>query len=155
MSQVTQQVEQLALPIVNECDLELVDVVYEKEGSNWFLRVYIDKDGGVDIEECGQVSERLSAVLDEVDPIKEAYFLEVSSPGVERPLKKKTDFEKNIGQHIYVKLYEPIEKQKEFTGDLVAFKDDVATINYKEKTKSKEVDVPFAKIAKARLAVTF
>ncbi|SFM31622.1 ribosome maturation factor RimP [Gracilibacillus orientalis] len=154
-SKIVQQTEELVQPILDELSLELVDIVYEKEGPNWFLRVYIDKDDGVDIEECGQVSERLSTKLDEADPITEAYFLEVSSPGVERPLKKETDFEKHIGKHVYVKLYEPISGEKEFTGDLVDFKDGNATIRYKEKTKQKEVEIPFAKIAKARLAVTF
>lgn len=154
-NKIVQQTEELVLPILKELSLELVDVVYEKEGPNWFLRVYIDKDGGVDIEECGQVSERLSAKLDETDPISEAYFLEVSSPGVERPLKKEADFEKNIGKHVYVKLYEQIAGEKEFTGDLVDFKDGYATIRYKDKTKQNEVDVPMTKIAKARLAVTF
>lgn len=153
MAEVAQTVKQLVQPTVDEFALELVDVVYEKEGSNWFLRVYIDKNGGVDIEECGQVSEKLSAILDEEDPIKEAYFLEVSSPGVERPLKKKEDFEKNIGKHVYIKVYEPIAKQKEFTGDLLALKDDTVTIRYQDKTRQKEVDIPLAKIAKARLAV--
>ncbi len=154
-NKIAQQTEELVQPILDELSLELVDIVYEKEGPNWFLRVYIDKDGGVDIEECGQVSEMLSTKLDEADPISEAYFLEVSSPGVERPLKTETDFEKYIGKHVYVKLYEPISGEKEFTGDLVDFKNGSATIRYKDKTKQKEVEIPFAKIAKARLAVTF
>ncbi|MFD2657164.1 ribosome maturation factor RimP [Gracilibacillus thailandensis] len=154
-NKIVQQTEELVQPILDELSLELVDIVYEKEGPNWFLRVYIDKDGGVDIEECGQVSERLSSELDDKDPISEAYFLEVSSPGVERPLKKEADFKQHIGKHVYVKLYEPIAGEKEFTGDLVDFKDGYATIQYKEKTVQKEVEIPFAKIAKARLAVTF
>ncbi len=89
---VTKQTETLVKPILDELQLELVDVVFEKEGQNWFLRVYIDKENGVDIEECGQVSEKLSEKLDETDPIEQAYFLEVSSPGVERPLKKRRGF---------------------------------------------------------------
>ncbi|MDX8046976.1 ribosome maturation factor RimP [Gracilibacillus sp. S3-1-1] len=154
-SKVVQQTEELVHPILEELSLELVDIVYEKEGPNWFLRVYIDKDGGVDIDECGQVSEKLSEKLDEFDPISEAYFLEVSSPGVERPLKKESDFEKNVGKHVYVKTYEPFDGKKEFTGDLVDFKDNYATIQFKDKTRQKEVEIPFAKIAKARLAVSF
>lgn len=98
---VTKQTETLVKPILDELQLELVDVVFEKEGQNWFLRVYIDKENGVDIEECGQVSEKLSEKLDETDPIEQAYFLEVSSPGVERPLKKK----KRIFRNILVKMY--------------------------------------------------
>lgn len=152
---IAEQTEELVQPILDELALELVDVVYEKEGPNWFLRVYIDKDGGVDIEECGQVSEQLSKELDEQDPIQEAYFLEVSSPGVERPLKKETDFEKNIGKNVYITLYEPIAGSKEFTGILKAFENKELLIEYKVKTKQQEVEIPLKKIAKARLAVSF
>ncbi|PWU68835.1 MULTISPECIES: ribosome maturation factor RimP [Gracilibacillus] len=152
---VTKQTETLVKPILDELQLELVDVVFEKEGQNWFLRVYIDKENGVDIEECGQVSEKLSEKLDETDPIEQAYFLEVSSPGVERPLKKEEDFQKYTGENVYVKVYEPIDGEKEFTGELVEFMDGTAKIAYKVKTKTKEVEIPFNKIAKAHLAVTF
>ncbi|WP_277677860.1 ribosome maturation factor RimP [Gracilibacillus dipsosauri] len=152
---VTKQTETLVKPILDELQLELVDVVFEKEGQNWFLRVYIDKENGVDIEECGQVSEKLSEKLDETDPIEQAYFLEVSSPGVERPLKKEEDFQKYTGENVYVKVYEPIDGEKEFTGELVEFTDGTAKIAYKVKTKTKEVEIPFNKIAKAHLAVTF
>lgn len=152
---IAQQTENLVQPILEELSLELVDIVYEKEGPNWFLRVYIDKDEGVDIEECGQVSERLSKKLDEKDPIAGAYFLEVSSPGVERPLKKPQDFQENIGKNVFVSLYEPISGEKEFTGTLHSFEDNVITIEYKVKTKQHKVEIPWEKIAKARLAVTF
>ena len=108
-SKVVKTTEELVLPILEQKNLELVDIEYVKEGKNWFLRVYIDKDGGVDITECGEVSEQLSERLDEADPISEAYFLEVSSPGVERPLKTKRDIANSINQYIHVKLYEPIE----------------------------------------------
>ncbi|KAB8138775.1 ribosome maturation factor RimP [Gracilibacillus oryzae] len=156
MSQnIAKQTEDILQPILQELSLDLVDVVYEKEGKNWFLRVYIDKDGGIDIEECGIVSERLSARLDEEDPIEGAYFLEVSSPGVERPLKKEADFIKYTGENVYVKLYEPINGEKEFIGELVAFDNNVAKISYKDKTRTKEVEIPFEKIAKAHLAVIF
>src|SRR5699024_6840124 len=95
MSHVIETTERLIEPILEKKKLELVDVEYVKEGPNWFLRVYINKEGGVDISECGEVSEELSKKLDEADPIKDAYFLEVSSPGVERPLKTKKDFERD------------------------------------------------------------
>lgn len=88
MSKVTEEVEQLVTPILSDLQLELVEIEYVKEGKDWFLRVFIDKETGVDIEECGVVSERLSEKLDEIDPIPYNYFLEVSSPGAERPLKK-------------------------------------------------------------------
>lgn len=147
--------EKLVQPILQEKGLELVDIEYVKEGKNWFLRVYIDKEGGIDIDECGAVSEKLGKQLDENDPITDAYFLEVSSPGVERPLKTKEDFEKNMNQNVYVKLYEPIDGEKEYEGILKAFADHTATIEYKKKTRTKQVSIPFEKIAKARLAVTF
>jgi ribosome maturation factor RimP len=152
-SQVVKTTEELVLPILDDKNLELVDIEYVKEGKNWFLRIYIDKDGGIDISECGEVSELLSEKLDEVDPIKEAYFLEVSSPGVERPIKTLEDFAKSIGKNVYVKLFEPIEGEKSYEGVLIDFKDDVATIEYKVKTRKKQVEIPFEKIAKARLAV--
>ena len=94
MSKITTLVEELVTPILDDLSLELIDMEYVKEGSNWFLRIFIDKDSGVEIEECGIVSERLSEKLDEIDPIQHNYFLEVSSPGAERPFKKEKDFEK-------------------------------------------------------------
>lgn len=152
-SSVVNMTENLVEPILQEENLELVDIEYVKEGKNWFLRVYIDKEGGVDIAECGSVSEQLSEKLDETDPIKEPYFLEVSSPGVERPLKTKADFEKNIGNHVFLKLYKPIDGEKEYEGTLADFNGDFAQVEYMVKARKKSVEVPFDKIAKARLAV--
>ncbi|PAV30036.1 ribosome maturation factor RimP [Virgibacillus profundi] len=154
-SQVIKTTEELVQPILEDKDLELVDIEYVKEGKDWFLRVYIDKDGGIDIAECGEVSEELSEKLDEMDPVKEAYFLEVSSPGVERPLKTKNDFEKNLNQNMYIKLYEPIDGEKEYEGILKEFTNNMLTIEYKIKTRKKQVEIPYDKIAKARLAVMF
>jgi ribosome maturation factor RimP len=85
---------EIALPIVEKYKFELVDVEYLKEGSNWYLRVFIDKEGGITIDDCQLVSEEISDELDKADPIKQSYFLEVSSPGIDRPLKKEKDFEK-------------------------------------------------------------
>lgn len=152
-SGVISMTENLVEPILEEKNLELVDIEYVKEGKNWFLRVYIDKEGGVDIAECGSVSEQLSEKLDETNPINEAYFLEVSSPGVERPLKTKADFEKNIGKNVYFKLYAPIDGEKEYEGTLEEFTNDFAVVSYMVKTRTKSVEIPFDKIAKARLAV--
>ncbi|MBP1968067.1 ribosome maturation factor RimP [Virgibacillus natechei] len=154
-SQVIKTTEELLQPILENKNLDLVDIEYVKEGKNWFLRIYIDKSGGVDITECGDVSEELSEKLDEIDPIQENYFLEVSSPGVERPLKTKEDFEMNIDKNIFVKLYEPIEGEKEYEGILKAFTNDMLTIEYKVKTRNKQVEIPYNKVAKARLAVMF
>ncbi|AIF43726.1 MULTISPECIES: ribosome maturation factor RimP [Virgibacillus] len=154
-SQVIKTTEELLHPILEHKGLELVDIEYVKEGKNWFLRIYIDKPGGIDITECGDVSEELSEKLDQQDPIKEAYFLEVSSPGVERPLKTKDDFSSNLNKNIYVKLYEPIEGEKEYEGILKDFTNNILSLEIKVKTKSKQIEIPYDKIAKARIAVTF
>ncbi|BCJ85302.1 ribosome maturation factor RimP [Effusibacillus dendaii] len=148
-------VEELVTPIISQEGLELVDVEYAKEGANWFLRVFIDKPGGVDIEDCGRVSEALSNKLDEVDPIPNSYFLEVSSPGAERSLKKPSDFVRSIGEQIYLKTFEPVEGKKEFVGELVSYDDEWLVINELQKTIRKQYQIPVAKIANARLSVTF
>jgi ribosome maturation factor RimP len=155
MSKITELVDELVTPILDDMSLELVDVEYVKEGSNWFLRVFVDKDSGVDIEECGIVSERLSEKLDELDPITHNYFLEVSSPGAERPLKKERDFEKAIGKNVLVKTYEPINGEKAIEGKLLSYNGDSLSIEMTIKTRKKQVDIPMEKVAKARLAVTF
>ncbi|MCQ5363708.1 ribosome maturation factor RimP [Anoxybacillus salavatliensis] len=155
MKKVTHIVEELVTPIVTDMGLELVDIEYVKEGKNWFLRVFIDSPTGIDIDQCGVVSERLSEKLDEIDPIPHNYFLEVSSPGAERPLKKAKDFERAIGKNVYVKTYEPIDGQKEFEGRLTAFDGQTVTVEVKVKTKKKMVTIPYEKVASARLAVIF
>lgn len=152
---VTEVVEELVTPILDEMQLELVDIEYVKEGKNWFLRIFIDSDNGIDIEQCGIVSEKLSEKLDEVDPIPYNYFLEVSSPGAERPLKKAADFERAVGKNVHIKTYEPIEGEKEFEGELTAFDGDTVTIAVKQKTRKKEIQIPYEKVASARLAIVF
>lgn len=155
MSKVIEVVEQIVEPIVNDLNLELVDIEYVKEGKSWFLRVFIDKDQGIDIEECGMVSEKLSEKLDELDPIPYNYFLEVSSPGAERPLKKQKDYEKAIGKNVHIKTYEPIDGEKTFEGVLTNYTGDTVTVEVKIKTRKKTIEIPFEKVASARLAVTF
>ncbi|MFD3445502.1 ribosome maturation factor RimP [Microbacteriaceae bacterium 4G12] len=152
---ITEIVEELAKPIVEELNLELVDVEYVKEGKDWFLRVFIDSDTGVDIEECGTVSERLSEALDEKDPIPHLYFLDVSSPGAERPLKKEQDFHKAVGKQVAIKTYEPILDEKMFEGKLLAYDGTTLTLLLTIKTRKKEIQIPMEKVASARLAVTF
>ena len=107
-----QKTEQLLLPIMEEHQFELVDVEFVKEAGNWFLRAYIDKPGGIGVDDCETVSRRLSDLLDEQDFIEESYILEVSSPGLGRPLKKDKDFERNMGKLVEIRTYRPIEKQK-------------------------------------------
>src|SRR5690606_23871729 len=133
--------------------LTLFDLEYVREGKENFLRIYIDKEGGVDLTECSIVSEKVSEKLDEEDPIEGAYFLEVSSPGAERPLKTEQDFKNHLNENVYVSLYVHIDGEKEYEGILKDFTDSVATIEYKYKHRKKEVQIPFDKIAKARLAV--
>lgn len=152
---VTETVEELVTPFLDELNLELVEVEYVKEGKSWFLRVFIDKEAGVDIEDCATVSEKLEEKLDEIDPIPQNYFLEVSSPGAERPLKKDKDYLKAIGKNVYIKTYEPILDEKEFEGVLTAFDGKELTIDMKIKTRKKTIVIPYDKVAKARLAVTF
>jgi ribosome maturation factor RimP len=155
MSKIMTLVEELVTPILDDLSLELIDMEYVKEGSNWFLRVFIDKDTGVDIEECGIVSEQLSEKLDEIDPIPHNYFLEVSSPGAERPLKNEKDFMKSIGKNVYVKTYEPIDGEKAFEGTLLSYSSEQLALEVTFKTRKKKVEIPADKIAIARLAVTF
>lgn len=152
-SHVKNTTENLILPILENENLYLVDIEYVKEGPDWFLRVFIDKDSGITIEECGLVSGQLSEKLDEADIIEENYFLEVSSPGVERPLKTTEDFKTNLNKNVYLTLYEKIDGEKEYLGNLVAFADNIVTIEYKVKTRTKQVEIPYEKIAMARLAV--
>lgn len=113
-----QKTEEILLPITEEYGFELVDVEYVKEGSTWYLRAYIDKPGGIDINDCEKVSRRLSDLLDEKDYIEDAYILEVSSPGLGRPLKKEKDFKRSMGEEVEIRTYRMIDKQKEFTGVL-------------------------------------
>ena len=150
-SQIKSTVEEMVKPFLDEHGFELVDIEYVKEGSNWFLRVYVDKDGGIDIDDCGRISEYLSVKLDENDPIQGAYFLEVSSPGAERPLKKTADYYRAVGKHVFVTTYEPIDGKKEFEGTLEAYDEQVLTVKVGKKTH----ELPAAKVASARLAIVF
>ncbi|CAM3403064.1 ribosome maturation factor RimP [Brevibacillus invocatus] len=135
MSKVTDIVTELVTPIVSEMGLELVDIEYKKEGSNWFLRVFIDNEvGNIDIDDCALVSEKLSQKLDETDPIPTAYFLEVSSPGAERPLRNDKDFKKAVGKHVNITTKEPIEGASQFEGELLSFEDGKLTVKEAKKT---------------------
>ncbi|MDI3327216.1 MAG: ribosome maturation factor RimP [Alicyclobacillaceae bacterium] len=144
---VTAVVEDLVKPIIEREGLELVDIQFVKEGANWYLRVFIDRpEGGVDIEDCSRVSEQLSDRLDEVDPIPNSYFLEVSSPGVERPLKRPEHFRRAVGKTVAVTTYEPLEGQKKFQGVLAEYGDGVITLEDGERTWR----IPLEAVASAR-----
>ena len=120
--------EELLEPIVREHGIEIYDIEYVKEGSDYYLRAYIDKPEGVNITDCETVSRALSDALDEADFIPDAYILEVSSPGLGRTLKKDRHLQKSIGQEVDIKLFKPIEKCKDFSGILEAFDADMITI---------------------------
>ena len=122
------KVEALVLPIVEANNFELVDVEYVKEAGTWYLRIYIDKEGGININDCELVSRAFSEILDKEDPIEDAYILEVSSPGLGRPLKKDKDFQRNLGEEVEVRTYKPINKQKEFVGLLDAWDKETVTL---------------------------
>lgn len=123
-----QKTEEILNPIIDEYGFELVDVEYVKEGSTWYLRAYIDKPGGISIDDCEAVSRRLSDILDDKDYIDEAYILEVSSPGLGRPLKKEKDYKRSLGEEVEIRTYRMIEKKKEFTGILKEYDEKTVTI---------------------------
>ncbi len=129
-----QIVEKLAIPIVEALMYELVDIEYKKEGSHWYLRIYIDKPGGISIEDCQAVSERLSELLDEQDPIPNSYFLEVSSPGLDRILKKDGDFTKYAGSKVDISLFKAVYGKKKHTGELIGLFGEEIHIKNKDTT---------------------
>lgn len=126
--------EELVQPLVDANNFELVDVEFVKEAGTNYLRIYIDKEGGITIDDCEIISRAFSDILDEKDYIEETYILEVSSPGLGRPLKKDKDFARSIGEEVDIKLFKPIEKQKEFNGILEAYTDKEVTIRLDEDT---------------------
>ena len=126
--------EQLLTPIVEANQFELVDVEYVKEGSNWYLRAYIDKPGGITIDDCELISRALSDLLDKEDFIEDSYILEVSSPGLLRPIKKDKDFERNMGKPVELRLFKAVDKQKEFIGNLLSYDKESVAIEVDEQT---------------------
>ena len=147
-----QETEKLLLPMLEEYGFSLVDVEFVKEAGNWYLRSYIDKPGGITIDDCEMVSRRLSDLLDEKDFIEESYILEVSSPGLGRPLRKDKDFERSIGEEVEIRLFRPIDHEKEFTGVLRAWDKDTVTVMLPDET---ERVFPRNLIALIRLAFDF
>ncbi|MBI5974907.1 ribosome maturation factor RimP [Staphylococcus canis] len=153
MSKITEQVETLIHPVLNELNYELVDVEFVKEGRDHYLRIAIDKEGGVDLNDCTLASERISEVMDEHDPIPQAYYLDVSSPGAERPIKKEQDYYNAVNQPIFVSLYAPVEGEKEWLGRLIDVSDEAIVLEVQVKSKLKHITIPRDKVAKARHAV--
>lgn len=129
MSKITEKVEALSKPVVEEAGCELWDVEYVREAGSWYLRVFIDKEGGVSIEDCERISRKLDPILDENDPIPDSYVFEVGSAGAERELKRPSDFERYMGSEIEVKLYQPYQGKKSFVGSLDAYEDGNVTVS--------------------------
>lgn len=139
--------EELLAPIAEENGVEIYDVEYLKEGSDWYLRAYIDKPEGVNIQDCENVSRALSDKLDEVDFIDDAYILEVSSPGLGRTLKKDKHLEKSLGEEVELRLYKPRDKQKEFTGILKSFDADSVIIETEEEKVFARSEIALIRLA--------
>ena len=146
-----QKTEAILTPIVESRGFELVDVEYVREAGCWYLRGYIDKPGGITVNDCEDVSRAFSDILDEKDFIEDSYIMEISSPGLDRPLKKEKDFKRSLGKLVEIRTYRPIEKQKEFCGILNAYDSNSVTIDEDgtERTFDKK------DIALIRLAIEF
>jgi ribosome maturation factor RimP len=144
--------EEMLAPIVEGKGFELVDVEYVKEAGCWYLRGYIDKEGGITVNDCEEVSREFSDRLDENDFIEDSYIMEISSPGLDRPLKKEKDYVRSMGKLVEIRTYRPIEKQKEFCGILRAYDSNTVTIEEEE-----DIMRTFDKkeIALIRLAIEF
>lgn len=144
--------EALITPIIDEKGYELVDVEYVKEGSNWYLRAYVDKPGGITINDLESVSRILSDKLDEEDFISDAYILEVSSPGLGRPMKKDKDFDRNMGNEIEIHLYRAIDRQKQYVGLLKAYDGETITI---ENEDGSEIIIDRVNVSLVRPTIDF
>ena len=149
MNKISETVSRLAKPVIERHGCELWDVEYVREAGKWYLRVYIDKDGGVSISDCEAVSRELDAMLDEADPIEGSYIFEVSSAGAERELKRPSDFEKFMGSTVEVKLYRPRDGQKAFIGTLVGYSEGSVSVMVNEK----ELAFEKSEIAQVRLRI--
>lgn len=155
-----QRTEALIQPLLDTNSFELVDVEYVKEGANWYLRAYIDKEGGISVDDCELVSRALSDKLDEEDFIPDSYILEVSSPGLGRQLKKDKDFKRSMGEEVEIKLYKPIKQErngktvsvKEMSGFLAGYNEENITI---ENDQEEKIEIPRSDIAIIRLALDF
>ena len=127
-----QKTTDFVLPILEKKGFELYDVEYVKEGNDFYLRIYIDKEGGITINDCVDVTREMNEILDKEDYIKDPFIFEVSSPGLDRPLKKDKDFERNLGKQVDIKTYKAFDKQKEFTGVLSAYDKDTVTVTFED-----------------------
>lgn len=151
MSKITERVFDLARPVVEEEGCSLWDVEYLREAGTWYLRIYIDREGGVSIDDCERISRRLDPILDEADPIPESYVFEVGSAGADRELKRPSDFARFMGAEIEVKLYKPLDGSKSFVGRLTGYEEGTVVLDW----RGKELRFAPAQIAQVRLYVSF
>lgn len=151
MGRVSDLVYQWAEPIAWQKGLELVDTEFVKEGGQWYLRVFIDRDGGVTIDDCQAVSQALEVILEEKDPTEHSYILEVSSPGIDRPFKTERDYQRNIGKVVEVKTFAPVQGEKLWIGELAEVEAESLIIT----AEDEEVEIPRQAIAQARLHIKF
>lgn len=147
MSKITTVLTERVTPVVEELGYELVDIEYKKEGTNWYLRIFIDSEQGIGLEDCQKVSRKLDSLLDEWDIIPNAYFLELSSPGLERPIRKQTDYLRFVGQNVKIKTHEAIDSRKKFSGEILGIVDGIVSLKVDDAT----INIPFEKIASAKL----
>ena len=150
MSKITDKVTELARPVVEEEGCSLWDVEYVREAGSWFLRIFIDKDGGVGIDDCERISRRLDPILDEADPIPDSYVFEVGSAGAERELKRPGDFEQFMGSEVEVRLYQPVNGCKVYVGALSGYDNDRVTVT----VGKNEVSFDKSQIALVKLHVS-
>ena len=150
MSKITDKVKALARPIVEEEGCSLWDVEYVREAGSWYLRVFIDKEGGVSIDDCERISRRMDPILDEADPIPDSYVFEVGSAGAERELKRPSDFEQFMGSQVEVKLYQPVNGSKTFVGTLAGYEQGKVSVTVGKETMTFDK----AQTAQVKLHVT-
>lgn len=157
MSSIVDKVKPVVEPIIEAADCYLVDMEYVKEGPNWYLCIYADKAGGIDISDCAEISEQISEALDQIqpDPFPKAYFLEVSSPGAERPLKTEQDIQNAIGEYVHLDYYVPQYGEKFHEGVLLEVTDDLYRIETRIKTRTKELELKRSGVSNIRLAIKF
>ncbi len=149
---IAERVEALVTPHITEMGYRVWDVEYVKEGAEWYLRITLDSDDGIDIDDCEKVSRAINPIIDEADPIEDFYYLEVSSPGLERVLRREEHFAASIGSEIEIRLFAPDEdKKKSYTGKLAAFENDVITIDLGEGVKN----IPMSKVSKVQTLFDF
>lgn len=153
MGKIEDTIWKMAEPVVLENGLELIDVEYVKEGAEWYLRLFLDKEGedGVDLDDCELISRKLSDLLETADPITQAYRLEVSSPGIERPLKRTKDFQRFKGEKVQIKTFSDVEGKKQFIGSLGETTEDTVVIEVEDVP----IEIPRKKISKANLVWEF